>query len=88
MKLVLNMSYTLSMVATSVIICTAPLIGIFLGGYLAGQIDGLTKNIKQTYLLAFKLTIVGYVFNNVLTFITNAPVDLTIMWLGITFGNL
>jgi len=69
MKLVLAMNYTDSMIATGVIISTAPLLGVYIGGYLADRIKGGTKNIKHTFRLSFSLLIVGYFFNDILTFI-------------------
>ena len=53
MKLVLKINYTESMIATGLIISTAPLLGVYIGGLLADRIKGGTNNIKQTYWFSF-----------------------------------
>ena len=47
------------MVCVGLIVVTAPLIGVILGGYLADKIPGGCRNLKDTYLLSFCLTITG-----------------------------
>lgn len=68
-KLVLSMNQTSAMVAIGIIVSTAPLIGVFCGGYLADRIPGRSQNFKETYYLAFQLTLLGYIFNDILTFV-------------------
>jgi hypothetical protein len=86
MKLVLDMGHTMAMVTIAIIISTAPLIGVFLGSRLADKIEGGIKNLKQTYFLAFQLTVVGYFFNDILTFVYISPLAVAIIWFGIVFG--
>jgi hypothetical protein len=43
----------MAMISIGIVVITAPLIGITLGGYLADRIPGGCKNLKDTYFLCF-----------------------------------
>ena len=43
----------MAMIAIGLTVSTAPLIGVFTGGYLADKIPGGCKNYQEAYYLAF-----------------------------------
>ena len=72
------------MIFQAIVISTAPLIGVIIGGKVGDKVNNKKKHIK--YLIVFCLDFFAFIFLDILTFDSNPYYTLIMSWFGTFLG--
>lgn len=85
-EIVLGLEKNLAMVSIGLVCITSPIIGVLIGGYVSDRSGG-ASNAKYCILLGFKSTFVGYIFINMMTYMTSPLGCVVFLWIGVICCN-